>query len=174
MKSKLVLALLLLCPLIVRAAETKPIDFTLESPTDNKTLKSTDLRGKYVALHFLLKTECPFCLRHTHEYATKSATLPNVTQVFIKPDSAAEIKSWAAKLKLAPEFPRVTIYRDPDAQLAKKFNIPGGYQFHGQSVHYPALILLDPEGREIFRHVGKDNGDRYSIDQLKLKLAGAK
>lgn len=42
-----------------------PAGFTVESPVDGKTFKLADARGKYVALHFLLKTECPFCLRHT-------------------------------------------------------------------------------------------------------------
>lgn len=27
--------------------------------------------------------------------------------------------------------------RDPKARLAKDFNIPDGYAFHGQTVHFP-------------------------------------
>jgi len=42
-----------------------PEDFTVTSPIDGKTFKLSEARGHYVALHFLLKTECPFCLRHT-------------------------------------------------------------------------------------------------------------
>jgi thioredoxin-dependent peroxiredoxin len=34
--------------------------FTVESPADGKTFALADAKGKYVALHFLLKTECPF------------------------------------------------------------------------------------------------------------------
>ena len=37
---------------------------------------------------------------------------------------------------------RVTIYRDPDAALAKAYDIHDGYKFHGQTVHFPALALL--------------------------------
>jgi peroxiredoxin Q/BCP len=63
------------------------------------------------------------------------------------------------------------IYQDINASLADRFKIPAGYAFHGQSVHYPALILLDKKGKEIFRYVGKNNSDRFSFDQLKAKLS---
>ena len=65
-------------------------------------------------------------------------------------------------------------HRDADAALAKAYGIPDGYQFHGQVVHYPALVLLGPDGKEIFRYVGKNNGDRFSFDQLKAKLVELK
>ncbi len=77
--------------------QAAPSDFTVESPVDGKTFKLSEGKGKYVALHFLLKTECPFCLKHTRDYAKKSATTSDVIQVFLKPDSAEEIKAWAAK-----------------------------------------------------------------------------
>ena len=54
--------------------------------------------------------------------------------------------------------------------LAKKYNIPDGYFFHGQIVHYPALILLNEEGKEVFRYIGKDNSDRYSFEKLTAKI----
>lgn len=156
------------------AVKAEVVEFSVESPADGKVLKSSELRGRFVALHFLLKTECPFCLKHTHDYAKKAATLPNVAQVFLKPDSAEELKAWAAKLKEAPGFPSVTVYRDPDATLAKKVKIPDGYQFHGQSIHYPALVLLNEKGEEVFRHVGKNNSDRLSFEKLAAKVAELK
>ena len=76
-------------------------------------------------------------------------------------------RRWAAKLK-------VTVYRDPDAALAKKLKIPDGYQFHGQSVHYPALVLLNKKGEEVFRYVGKNNSDRLSFEKLAAKVAELK
>ncbi len=63
-----------------------------------------------------------------------------------------------------------TIYRDAGAKLAKRFGIPDGYQFHGQNVHYPALIVLDGDGKEMFRYVGKNNGDRMPKDEFVKKL----
>ena len=151
-----------------------PVDFTVESPSDGRVFKLSEAKGKFVALHFLLKTECPFCLKHTRDYAKKSPSMPDVVQVFLKPDSAEEIKGWAAKANRGDDIPDVPIYRDTEAKLADQFGIPGGYQFHGQSVHYPALVVLNPEGKEIFRHVGKSNADRFSYEQFAAKLSELK
>lgn len=151
-----------------------PEDFSVVSPADGKVFKLSEAKGKFVALHFLLKTECPFCLKHTRDYAKRAATMPDVVQVFLKPDGAEEIKAWAAKANRGDETPDVPIFRDVDARLAGQFGIPGGYSFHGQSVHYPALVLLDPAGKEVFRYVGKSNADRFSFEQFAAKLAELK
>jgi peroxiredoxin Q/BCP len=142
-------------------------DFTLTSVTDKSTFTLSKSKGKFVAIHFLLKTECPYCIRHTSEYFEKASLLPNVIQVFIKPDSEDEIKEWANKLKSTNSLP---IYQDANAMLAGQFNIPNGYQFHGQVVHYPALILLNNKGEEVFRYIGKNNSDRFSFESLKAKI----
>ena len=144
-------------------------DFTLSSATDKSHFTLSEAQGKFVALHFLLKTECPYCIRHTHEYFEKAAELPGVLQVFIKPDTEEEIKEWASNIpdSDARSYP---IYRDVDAALASQYNIPDGYAFHGHLVHYPALVLLNEEGIEIFRYIGKDNGDRYSFEKLTAKV----
>lgn len=150
------------------ATAEAPQDFTLQPATGTKPFKLSEARGKFVALHFLLKTECPYCLRHTHTYATNAAKDPRVIHLFIKPDTEAEIQRWASRLD--PSTPPLAIYRDPDAQLAKSFDIPDGYRFHGQVVHYPALVLLDPKGKEVFRHIGKSNADRYPYEKFTAKL----
>lgn len=162
-----ILAFTVLTPGILQSAPA-PSDFTVISPIDGKTFHLSDAKGRYVALHFLLKTECPFCLRHTAEYSMKAPTIAGVTHIFLKPDSNAEIKSWAGKIK-APQQP--AIYRDAEAKLATEYGIPDGYSFHGQTVHYPALVLLDPNGKEVFRYVGKNNTDRYPWDRFVAKIA---
>ena len=161
---RLTLALLLFTSL-TQAQNIK--DFSLTSVTDKSTFTLSKSKGKYIALHFLLKTECPYCIRHTSEYFEKASSLSNVIQVFIKPDSEEDIKAWSIKLKSTNSLP---IYQDVDATLADQFNIPNGYQFHGQVVHYPALILLNDKGEEVFRYIGKNNSDRFSFDQLKAKI----
>ena len=161
---RLTLALLLFTTLIQAQNVT---DFSLTSVTDKSTFTLSKSKGKFIALHFLLKTECPYCIRHTSEYFEKASTLSNVIQVFIKPDSEEEIKAWADKLKSSNSLP---IYQDADAKLADQFNIPNGYQFHGQVVHYPAMILLNDKGEEVFRYIGKNNSDRFSFEQLKAKI----
>ncbi len=147
-----------------------PEDFTVKSATGKETFTLKDAKGKFVALHFLLKTECPVCLRHTRDYFTKAPTLPTVQQIFLKPDTDSEIEAWASKLP-AEDLAKNPIYRDPNAKLAKSFDIPDGYAFHGQSVHYPATILIGPDGKEVFRYVGKNNSDRLSFEKLAEKVA---
>lgn len=161
-------AALMLLSLATQASRANPTDFTIQSATSTNVFKLSEAKGKFVALHFLLKTECPFCLRHTHDYLQKSAGDSRVIQVFLKPDTDAEIKTWAAKL--SEDASKVTIYRDPDAALAKGFNIPDGYKFHGQTVHFPALILLNGEGKEVFRYIGKSNADRLPYEKFAAKL----
>ena len=155
------------------ALAAPPADFTVESPADDSKFHLADAKGKYVALHFLLKTECPICLRHTSDYAKKATTRPDIVQVFLKPDSAEEIKGWTAHLG-EETTKHATIYRDPDATLAKAFAIPDGYHFHGEVVHFPALVLLDPAGKEVFRYVGKNNTDRFGFEQLVAKVTELK
>lgn len=165
MKPLKILLILLAFALTSKGQNIK--DFTLNSVTDKSSFTLSKSKGKYIALHFLLKTECPYCIRHTSEYFDNASTLTNVIQVFIKPDSEKEIKEWAKKLKSTLSLP---IYQDADAKLADQFNIPNGYQFHGQVVHYPALILINEQGHEVFRYIGKNNSDRYSFEQLKAKI----
>jgi len=149
-------------------SKASPADFTVYSVTSTNVFKLSEAKGKFVAMHFLLKTECPYCIRHTHEYAQKASTNPEVLHIFLKPDTDAEIKAWASKLGDDPL--KLNIYRDPDAALAKAFDIPYGYKFHNQTVHYPALLLLDGKGKEVFRYTGRSNADRLSYEKFAAKL----
>jgi thioredoxin-dependent peroxiredoxin len=150
------------------ASSQKIEDFSLKSVTDNSTFTLSKVKENFVVLHFLLKTECPYCIRLTNEYQEKASTLPGVIQVFIKPDSAQEIIKWATKIKNNTNS--LPIYQDQDSKLADKLNIPSGYQFHGQIVHYPALIIVNKNGNEVFRYIGKNNTDRFSFENLKLEI----
>ncbi|HOW64570.1 MAG TPA: redoxin domain-containing protein [Candidatus Paceibacterota bacterium] len=156
------------------ATAENPKDFTVQSPTHGTTFTLSEAKGQVVALHFLLKTECPFCLKHTHDYAAQAASMPGVADVFLKPDSDEEIKKWASHLDRDQLTDLPIIYRDPDANLAQAFGVPNGYPFHGQTVHFPALVVLDGTGKELFRYVGKSNADRMSVADFKKKLGEAK
>lgn len=164
-----ILTILFLQSLSVCVNAQATANIMLKSATDDQEFVLSKEKGKFVALHFLLKTECPYCIRHTQDYFKKAKTLKNVVQVFIKPDTELEIRAWSGKLA-AEDLKNFPIYMDPDAQLAKKLNIPGGYKFHNQIVHYPATVLIGPEGKELYRYVGKSNSDRLSFDQLALKV----
>ncbi len=163
------LALAATTALVLPASAAAPADFTVTAVTGQQgsTLKLSDLKGQYVALHFLLKTECPVCIQHTRSYLQNADKVAGVRQVFLKPDTDAEIQAWAGKVD-AKSLP--TIYRDADATLANQFGIPDGYAFHGQTVHYPALVILDPAGKEVFRYVGKSNADRFTFDKFSAKM----
>ena len=76
---------------IVQLVHAGPSDFTLQSATDSKTFKLSDAKGKYVALHFLLKTECPDRMRYTDDYLQKAAGDSRVVHVFLKPDNDGAI-----------------------------------------------------------------------------------
>ncbi len=151
------------------AVPANPQDFTLQAVGGPAVFTLSKAKGRYVALHFLLKTECPFCLRLTHEYAVNAGKVPGVDHVFVKPDAEADIRKWIADLD-GDTSGAVTVYRDPDAKLADAFGVPNGYAFHGQTVHYPAFILLDPRGAEVFRYVGKKNTDRFHFADFEKKM----
>lgn len=148
-------------------ADVPPV--ALKEAGGDKTFTLADARGKYVALHFLLKTECPLCIEYTRAYAEKAASMPDVVHVFIKPDEDEEIVKWAAPLSSSAKRP--VIYRDANAALADAFGIPRGYEFHGETIHFPALILIDPAGKEIFRYFGKSTMDRFTVEKFVIKLA---
>ena len=163
--------------LLISAGEARaenPSDFKVQSVLDDSTFELSQQKGKIVVLHFLLKTECPVCLRYTHDYAALAEKSTDVVHVFLKPDSEDDIKAWAESLdeKGLRSLPK--IYRDVNAKVANEFKIPDGYKFHGQTVHYPALIILDGEGKERFRYVGKSNSDRLPIKDFETQLAKLK
>ncbi|MDP3467633.1 MAG: TlpA disulfide reductase family protein [Daejeonella sp.] len=164
-----ILTILFLQSLSVFVKAQATTNIRLKSATDDHEFVLSKEKGKFVALHFLLKTECPYCIRHTQEYFSKAKTLKNVVQVFIKPDTELEIRAWSGKLT-TEDLKNFPIYRDPDAQLAKQLNIPDGYKFHNQIVHFPATVLIGPDGKEVYRYVGKNNSDRLSFNQLEQKV----
>lgn len=143
----------------------KPVDFTVAPVVgEGQPFHAAAARGKYLVLHFLLETSCPHCMTYTHEYATAKLD-PDVVQMFLKPDLQPEVQLWATRYgRQWNDLP--VIYGDPKSQLAKRLEIPFGYAFHGTVVYFPALILLDPQGCEVYRYVGKKNADRCHPDHL--------
>ncbi|MFO0840564.1 MAG: YHS domain-containing (seleno)protein [Phycisphaerae bacterium] len=140
-------------------------DFTLTA--GDKTFRSAEARGRFVALHFLLPDQCPYCTKLVSEYSEGSPSVAGVVHVFIKPDSAEAAGALAKAAKAGDD---VTIYLDSDAKVAKQFKIPDGYEFHGRATRFPALVLLGPDGNEVFRHVGKDNTDRLPFDRFAAEV----
>lgn len=163
-------ALLVVFALPMTFAHADIADFTLKEAGGNATFQWSQARGHYVALHFLLKTDCPNCMNHVRSYMQSGEASKGVQHVFIKPDSEDAIREWSASLKDATGNKPV-IYRDPDARLAESLGVPDGYSFHGETVHFPALIVYDPDGKEVFRYAGKDTSDRYPAASFVKKLS---
>lgn len=143
-----------------------PTPFTVGDPA--RQFNSASARGQFLAVHFLLPTDCPFCIREIREYVESAPTLAGVRHIYViahAPDGFAE---W---IKTVPDAEALPIYRDHDAQLSKEFKIPGDYHFHNAVMTYPALVLLDAQGREVFRYVGKKNSDRLRFATFAARVA---
>jgi len=144
-------------------------DFTVERVNGSGSFTLSEARGEWVVLHFLLKTECPICRRTTNTYAQRADEVPGVRHVFLKPDAEKDTRAWIEGFENPKNV--ASIYRDPNARLAERFDIPDGYEFHGEIVHYPALVVINPQGEEVFRYVGERTQDRYPFEQFKTTMA---
>ena len=71
---KLLKLILLFCFINIESQAQNVKDFTLTSVTDKSTFTLSKSKGKFVAIHFLLKTECPYCIRHTSDYFDKASS----------------------------------------------------------------------------------------------------
>jgi peroxiredoxin Q/BCP len=143
-------------------------DFTLTDGT--RQFRLSDVAGRYVALHLLLPADCPYCIRHLADYEQHAPAVAGVVHIMVKQGPAADFAAWRAKL--SPEQTgSVPVFRDPDGTLARRFNIPDGYEFYGHNAHYPALIVLGPDRRELFRYVGRDNSDRMPFAEFAARMA---
>lgn len=150
-------------------------DFSLPAITRGEDFVLSDALGEsdgqWVALHFLLKTDCPLCLTYTMRFHESREQLPGVSggpgvrHVFIKPDDPRIAARWVKTARVfAKDLP--TIHRDPGASLAKKLDVRFGHRFHGETVHYPCLVLIDPQGRERYRYTGTSTFDRATVAKL--------
>ncbi len=144
------------------AAEADIRDFSLSFA--GRTFRLSEHRGEFVAVHFLLKTECPMCGKFVREIVRNGPSVAGVRHIFLKPDAESDVNAFREKLGEAGK--QVALFRDADAALAKELKIPDGYEFHGERVHYPATVLFGPDGREVFRYVGQNNTDRLPFDKL--------
>ncbi|MFG0326675.1 MAG: TlpA family protein disulfide reductase [Phycisphaerales bacterium JB037] len=154
----------------VAASERSPAPgFVVQQVNGTGTFSLAEARGEWVAVHFLLKTDCPICRSMTDTYATRADEVPGVRHVFLKPDAVEDTKAWIAGWRQGKDAP--AIYRDVDAEIAERYGIRDGYEFHGEVVHYPALVIIDPQGREAYRHIGDRTQDRVPFDTFKEIMA---
>jgi hypothetical protein len=184
-------ALLALLALGLTADAGNPKDFTVRSPTHGTTFTLSKAHGKAVALHFLPKTECPFCLKHTHDYATQAAsmpghTLPNLGQMHcVNPpvEFRAELaRNWGFAVRLSrphgePELIRLcqenpTVFK-PAAMIGNLANLEAS-----KSIPWPEGTFLRTadgsrvEGRQIFGPEMPDAAWQILVDEAQSRIDG--
>ncbi|MBL0926669.1 MAG: redoxin domain-containing protein [Phycisphaerales bacterium] len=148
------------------ASAAEPGPFTVGDP--GRRFESSSARGRYLVVHFLLSEDCPLCSRLVSDYSAAAPTLAGVTQIFVKNTDPTRFNATLRSLNATDDLP---LYRDADGALASRFRIPGGYKFYGREIAFPAAVVLDPAGKEVFRYVGKANTDRLAFGTLASTIA---
>ena len=87
---------------------------------NNKEVRLSGLRGKYVVLYFYPKDETPGCTREANEFrdAWHTLTQHNATVIGVSADSDASHRAFAANHQLP-----FTLLSDPDGVLAGKYGV---------------------------------------------------
>lgn len=143
------------------------VNFTVRDVFEEETFVLSEARGNYVSIHFLLETNCPNCARHVENYLRDASSFPLTKQIFLKGGEPPEIVEWMNGLDVTlPPISKLLIYRDPDAKVAESFAVP----VKSGHVKYPAFILIDREGREIFRYVGISKWDYYPLESFRDRM----
>lgn len=144
-------------------AQKRVQDFRAQQCGGNEALFQLSAhKGSWVLLDFLLPVEDATEAAHYAAIESEASRLlyeHGILPVFFKPnDSEATAKWWNS---LASHS--VPIFRDPDGKLASALGIPKGVFLMEGPAHYPAVILVDPDGNEVWRATGKNAGDRVDV-----------
>jgi len=142
----LVLTALLVSTLM---AQDGPVSFSLRSVNGN-TVTSDSLRGEVVVLAFgaswlpLSKTQLEGVRKLADEYSDRGVAVFWVSTESEEPKSKnyasdAQLKAFAQKYGL-----KVTVLRDPDGQVSKKFGVD----------QLPSIIILDKNGNAVGGPIG--------------------
>lgn len=110
-----------------------------------------DLRGQSVAVHLLGRAAEDRCVSLAREYAEHWPEVAGVTHVFVAEAAPSAVQAWGGEFKGEP----IMIVSDAPGRLARALNIEGG----DRGFSRPALVVLDPSGAELFRHVGSGADD---------------
>ncbi len=138
----------------------------LTAITDHHSFSLADAQGRYLALHFLTKTDTPECTAFVRDFLRAAPTVAGVMHVFIKPDTESEVKAWAAQFNEDAH----SIFLDPNGGLAQDLKVPSGLSINGATSTFPATIVFDTSGTELFRHVGTTHHDHLTFDSFKRMI----
>ncbi|HEY5884318.1 MAG TPA: TlpA disulfide reductase family protein [Pyrinomonadaceae bacterium] len=148
---KLLMALVLTALLVsnLMAQDGDPVAFSLRSVNGN-TVTSDSLRGEVVVLAFgaswlpLSKTQLEGVRKLADEYSNRGVAVFWVSTESEEPKSKnyasdVQLKAFAQKYGL-----KVTVLRDPDAHVSKKFGVD----------QLPSIIILDKSGNVVGGPIG--------------------
>ncbi|MGN7401987.1 peroxiredoxin [Cytobacillus praedii] len=143
-------------------------DFELPSTGKTKSVRLSDLKGKFVILFFYTKDHTIFCTKEVCDFRDNLAKLKSIvdidTEVIgISPDTLISHKIFTAKQKL--NFPLLS---DINREVAKKYrvsiDITGGFSLVERTTY-----IINPEGRiaYVFEDVEVDGHVEQIMSVLK-------
>lgn len=146
-----------ICPTMMYSA---PVDFEVRAGDDKFRLSET--RGKCVAIQFLPPDNCAGCLDYVNASMQRRDELAGFLHVFLMPATEEIVSSFRSSFR-RDESETPPIYADADGDVAARFGIP---RADNTSPPVPVTILIDPNGAEVYRHIGAHVMDLPSIDKL--------
>jgi peptidylprolyl isomerase len=166
------IGLLLLTP-AVWAGQKIPNFRVKQAGGEGKIFQLSDHKGSWVLLDFLLAEPNPADAEHYRVLSASAEQLAASREVVIALFSAAPrertVGWWSER-----ENPNLPIYQDPEAKLSQALKIPAGLELaEGKTGHYPATMLVGPDGLVYWTRIAKDAQDRASLEEILAVLADA-
>lgn len=158
-------ALPLLLAFVVSAVAQGPVHFELRS-VDGQTITSESLRGEVVVLAFgaswlpLSRAQLQGVRKLADEYADRGVVVYWVSTESEDPKSKnfasdTQLKGFSQKYGL-----KVTVLRDPDGVISKKFNVD----------QLPSIVILDKNGNAVGEPIGGLDPNGNLAAQLAQRL----
>ena len=159
------IALALVFAFVVAAVAQGPVAFSLRS-VDGQTITSDSLRGEVVVLAFgaswlpLSRTQLQGVRKLADEYADRGVVVYWVSTESEDSKSKnfasdAQLKAFAQKYGL-----KVTVLRDPDGAVPKKFGVD----------QLPSIVILDKNGNAVGEPIGGLDPNGNLAGQLAQRL----
>jgi hypothetical protein len=123
----------------------------------NRVFDSATVRGQVLAIHFVPEIGEAQTKSAIAEYTAGGPTLAGVRQIVVSAEKADAFRSALAGLP-ANSIPA---YRDGDGELAKRFGVASSTV---------AIVVLDPDGREIYRNATTSSSDHLSFPTFAAKI----
>ena len=128
---------------------------------------SASARGRVLVVHVLSGRVSQANAAYLKDLAKAASTVAGVTHVIVQNASEADFRATVAT---APESLVHSMYRDSSGAAEQLLHLEGTIDADGASVAAPAVLVLDPAGKELYRRIGKKDTDRDSATALAKKI----